>query len=302
MGTPDFAVPSLDVLVRNGYEIAGVITAPDKPAGRGRKLKSSPIKTYASEQNLNILQPKNLKSPQFLEALKGLNANLFIVVAFRMLPEVVWSMPKYGTFNLHGSLLPNYRGAAPINWAIINGEKKTGLTTFFLKHEIDTGEILLQQETDIGSDTTAGELHDILMDMGADLVLETVRAIETNTIVPQAQGAFDPDKKAPKIFPEDTYIDWTRPVKEVHNFIRGLSPFPGARFEAQGKVFKLLRSKVIDGDLAPGEIFSDGKRFLQIGSKGGNIEVLEIQAPGKKAMQIKDFLNGNGLKMLSGES
>lgn len=299
MGTPDFAVPSLEILAEHGYEVAGVITAPDKPAGRGRKLKASPVKRYALENGLKVLQPRNLKAESFLEELRALDANLFIVVAFRMLPVVVWSMPKYGTFNLHGSLLPDYRGAAPINWAVINGEGKTGLTTFFLQHEIDTGEILLQEEVDIGQDSTAGEMHDKMMTVGANLVLDTVRGIESNTLSSKPQGPFDPAKKAPKIFTEDTFINWTKAAKDIHNFIRGLSPFPGARFEACGKTFKLLRAKPVEGDLAPGEIDSDEKQFIHIGTGKGAIEVLEIQAPGKKAMKVKDFLNGNGLKLLT---
>jgi methionyl-tRNA formyltransferase len=300
MGTPDFAVPCLEILIEHGYEIAGVITAPDKPAGRGRQLKASPVKETAEKHGLKVLQPTNLKDKGFLEELKSLRANLFIVVAFRMLPEAVWQMPEIGTFNLHASLLPDYRGAAPINWAIIKGEKTTGVTTFFLKHEIDTGDILLQEKVEIGPETTAGELHDQLMNSGADLVLRTVQGIERNSITEKPQGPFDPNKKAPKIFPGDTFINWDENAQSVHDFIRGLSPYPGAKAHFNGLDFKILRAEQMKEALAgaPGAIKSDGKHFLQIACHDHWINVLEIQAPGKKRMGVKDFLNGNGLELL----
>ena len=228
MGTPDFAVTSLKILVENGYNIVGVITAPDKPAGRGQKIHESAVKKYAVAQNLTVLQPINLKCADNVQEIKDLNANLQIVVAFRMLPEVIWSMPELGTFNLHASLLPQYRGAAPINWAIINGEKETGVTTFFLQHKIDTGDIIAQEKVSIGENETAGELHDKLMDIGSKLVLKTVQQIENRTVTTQPQKENQELKEAFKIFKPFCKIDWSKPINEIHNHIRGLSPYPTA--------------------------------------------------------------------------
>ncbi len=300
MGTPDFAVPSLNILIENGYDVCAVITAPDKPAGRGKKLQSSPVKKAAEAHDIPVLQPTNLKSPEFNRELSALGANLFIVVAFRMLPEMVWNMPEIGTFNLHASLLPDYRGAAPINWAIINGEKETGASTFFLKHEIDTGDILLQSKLPITDGMTAGELHDRLMIDGAELVLETVKGIETNSLTPQAQVISGEPKHAPKIFKEDMIIDWDQETKSVNDFIRGLSPYPCAQALINEKYFKIPGARISERtDITdPGTIWSDGKQKLEIATKDGWIEVLEIQAPGKKRMSTLDFLNGNGLSLL----
>ncbi|HQD13162.1 MAG TPA: methionyl-tRNA formyltransferase, partial [Chitinophagales bacterium] len=246
MGTPDFAVPSLDILVQNNYDVVGVITAPDKPAGRGQQLQQSAVKKYAVEKGLHILQPEKLKNPEFIAELKALEANLFIVVAFRMLPEMVWQMPEYGTFNLHASLLPQYRGAAPINWAVINGEKETGVTTFFLQHEIDTGNIILQETIKIEEEDNAGTVHDKLMNVGSQLVLKTVRAIEENKVQESPQSAINSPqlKHAPKIFKETCLIDWQRPAAEIHNLIRGLSPYPAAFTYLDGKVLKIYSAQI----------------------------------------------------------
>ncbi|MGE5105983.1 MAG: methionyl-tRNA formyltransferase, partial [Sphingobacteriales bacterium] len=250
MGTPEFAVASLDALVKAGCIIVGVITAPDKPAGRGMKLNESPVKKYAVEHGLKVLQPEKLKNPDFLAELKSLNADLQIVVAFRMLPEVVWNMPPMGSVNLHGSLLPQYRGAAPINWAVINGEKETGVTTFKLKHEIDTGDILLQESFPIGEDDTAGEVHDTMKEIGAKLLVKTVAGLAAGTLKEKPQNKFqNPNSKiqdlhhAPKIFTETCKIDFTKSTEEVHNLVRGLSPFPGAFTSLEGKMLKIYRSK-----------------------------------------------------------
>src|SRR5215203_1035819 len=248
MGTPEFAVASLDALVNAGDNIVGVITAPDKPAGRGMKLQESAVKKYAVEKNLRILQPEKLKNTAFLEELKSLRADLQIVVAFRMLPEVVWNMPPMGTINVHGSLLPQYRGAAPINWAIINGEKQTGVTTFKLKHEIDTGNILLQDTIPIGENETAGELHDRLKELGAEVLVKTIHALANGTLKEISQSEISNAKSetimhAPKIFTETCRIDWNKPVDEVHNLIRGLSPFPGAFTHLNEKLLKIYRSE-----------------------------------------------------------
>jgi methionyl-tRNA formyltransferase len=291
MGTPDFAVPSLEILWKHGYEIVGVVTAPDKPGGRLGMLESA-IKTFAVAHGLPVLQPEKLKNPAFLEELKALKADLQVVVAFRMLPEVVWNMPPLGTMNLHGSLLPKYRGAAPINWAIINGEAETGVTTFLLRHEIDTGDVLFQEKIPIGSDDTAGELHDRMMQIGAGLVLRSVQAIEAGAVSPLPQ----PDSAAthaPKIFTETCRIDFGRPTEQVHNFIRGLSPYPGAWTEFDGKTLKILRSTPEGGaPEAPGQFYSDGKHWLKISTADGYIRVLELQMEGKKRIPTQDFLNG----------
>ncbi|NLR93057.1 methionyl-tRNA formyltransferase [Flammeovirga agarivorans] len=295
MGTPDFAVPSLKILVENGYNIVGVITAPDKPAGRGRKLQSSPVKQYAEEAGLNILQPTNLKKPEFQQELKELEVDLQIVVAFRMLPEAVWSMPKIGTFNLHGSLLPDYRGAAPINWAIINGEKVTGVTTFFLQHEIDTGDIIFRQEEPIHEEDTVGDVYGRLMNIGADLVLKTVEKIDQGDYSTTPQVIEGEPKHAPKIFKETCKIDFTKDTETVYNFIRGLSPYPAAWTEIQGKTYKLFKvSKVYDTDVVANEdgFATDNKKYFYIKTADGFIAVHEWQMQGKKRMPVDAFLLG----------
>lgn len=300
MGTPDFAVASLDILVRNGYDIAAVVTAPDKPAGRGQQVQQSAVKKYAVEKGLTVLQPEKLKDPVFLEELRILDADLQIVVAFRMLPEAVWSMPRLGTFNLHGSLLPRYRGAAPINWAVINGEKETGVTTFFLKHEIDTGDVIFREKVSIGEDETAGELHDKLMEIGAHLVLKTVKAIESNTYQLTDQSQLDDTvKHAPKIFKDDCRIDWSKPVDMIHNLVRGLSPYPAAWTEIQSpagqvqslKIFRTTRDHSSHSH-QPGTIFSDGKRNIKVAAADGYIHITDLQLAGKKRMGAEEFLRG----------
>ena len=299
MGTPDFAVTSLKILVENGYNIVGVITAPDKPAGRGQKIHESAVKKYAVAQNLTVLQPINLKCADNVQEIKDLNANLQIVVAFRMLPEVIWSMPELGTFNLHASLLPQYRGAAPINWAIINGEKETGVTTFFLQHKIDTGDIIAQEKVSIGENETAGELHDKLMDIGSKLVLKTVQQIENRTVTTQPQKENQELKEAFKIFKPFCKIDWSKPINEIHNHIRGLSPYPTAwtTFKeietgktVSCKIFRTVIEKA-DHQLATGSITST-KTELKIAVNGGFIHILEIQLEGKKRMETSALLNG----------
>jgi len=296
MGTPEFAVASLDALVKAGCNIVGVITAPDKPAGRGMKLNESAVKKYAVEHHLNILQPEKLKNPEFLEQLKALNADLQIVVAFRMLPEVVWNMPPLGTVNLHGSLLPQYRGAAPINWAIINGEKETGVTTFKLKHEIDTGNILLQEKFSIGEDETAGELHDRMKAIGARVLLETVKGIAAGTLQEKPQESIYPLplKHAPKIFTETCKINWTKPLDKVHNLIRGLSPYPAAYTILENKMLKIYRSekeKTFPSS-APGQWETDQKTYLKFAVPDGYILLKEVQLEGKKKLSIEEFLRG----------
>nr|WP_294901240.1 methionyl-tRNA formyltransferase [uncultured Pedobacter sp.] len=296
MGTPDFAVASLKALLNAGENIVGVITAPDKPAGRGQKLNESAVKKFAVENNLNVLQPEKLKNPEFLEELKALNADLQVVVAFRMLPEAVWAMPKYGTINLHASLLPQYRGAAPINWAIINGEKESGVTTFFLKHEIDTGDVLFSDKVAISDTMTAGDLHDVLMETGAALLTKTVAKIAKHNYQEKPQSAFDEKelRHAPKIFKEDCKIEWNNPNEKVFNLIRGLSPYPTAytSFLDKGlKIYKAEQDKKKPA-IAPGEFLSDGKTYLKFATQDGFISVKEIQQEGKKKMLIEDFLRG----------
>jgi methionyl-tRNA formyltransferase len=299
MGTPEFAVASLDALVNAGCNIVGVVTAPDKPAGRGLKLQESAVKKYAVEKNLKVLQPEKLKNPQFLEELKSLNAELQVVVAFRMLPEVVWNMPAMGTINVHASLLPQYRGAAPINWAVINGEKESGVTTFKLKHEIDTGDILLQGKTVIGENETAGELHDKLKELGAQVLVKTVQGLADDTLKETPQSEIlnfksETVKHAPKIFTETCKIDWCKSVSEVHNLIRGLSPFPGAFTYLNEKLLKIYRSEKESkqSTISPGEFQTDGKTFLQFACSDGFIVVKELQLEGKKKMNVQDFLRG----------
>ena len=299
-GTPDFAVEGLRRLLDAGYDIAAVVTAPDKPAGRGRKLSASPVKKFALAHNLTVLQPHNLKDNSFLDTLRSFQANLFIVVAFRMLPEAVWNMPRYGTFNLHASLLPQYRGAAPINWAIINGETETGVTTFFINHQIDTGHIILQKKTSISDIDTAGTLHDKLMYLGGDLILETVQRIETTNgqveTIPQPESG--PLKPAPKIFKSDCKINWQQPAQAIFNFVRGLSPYPAAWtvFSINGqpvecKIFAVGKEPLPE-TMANGTIVCDGKTYLKIAVPDGLISILELQPQSKKRMPVKAFLNG----------
>lgn len=297
MGTPEFAVASLDALVKAGCNIAGVVTAPDKPAGRGMKLTESAVKKYAVENGLKVLQPEKLKNPEFLAALKSLNADLQIVVAFRMLPEIVWNMPPLGTINVHGSLLPQYRGAAPINWAVINGEKETGVTTFKLKHEIDTGDILLQESLPIGEDETAGEVHDRMKGIGAKVLVETVKGLAENRIAEQPQTLkLKPSTlhHAPKIHTDTCIIHWDRPVETVHNLIRGLSPYPGAFTTLNEKILKVFRSKkeITYPKSTEGDYETDGRTYLKFACADGYLHLLEVQLEGKKRMSIDDFLKG----------
>ncbi len=302
MGTPQFAVESLRALVEGEYQIVGVITMPDKPVGRGHKVQFSAVKEYALQQNLTLLQPENLKDQGFLEELRKLEADLQIVVAFRMLPEVVWDMPPLGTFNLHASLLPQYRGAAPINWAIINGEKETGATTFFLTHEIDTGKIILQRKLAIGESDNAGIVHDKLMVMGAEMVCETVDMIAKNEIQPIAQEQLYDQvadlKPAPKIFKDTCELDFFKSSSEAHNFVRGLSPYPAAwaKLEVDDKdmVLKIFGAEpeIAVHSYTPGTLLIDGKESAKIALKDGYLNLLEVQAPGKRRMKIIDFLNG----------
>ena len=304
MGTPDFAVESLKILVENNYNVVGVITMPDKPSGRGHKLQFSAVKQYAIENNLPILQPEKLKDENFLEALKALRADVQVVVAFRMLPEVVWSMPRLGTFNLHASLLPQYRGAAPINWAIINGEKETGATTFFLTHEIDTGKIILQEKISISETDDAGSVHDKLMLMGAKMVRKTIDLLilgETDAI-DQSQFIHPETelKAAPKIFKDTCKIDFTKSVGDGYNFIRGLSPYPTAWTELQFpnqqeptllKIYETEKEYIEHND-QPGTLITDGKKFAKIALKDGYLQLKSVQAPAKKRMNIGELLRG----------
>lgn len=294
MGTPEFAVPSLQILVENGYSVVGVITAPDKPRGRGQQLIPSPVKQYAEQAGLNILQPTNLKDPDFQQQLHDLKANLQVVVAFRMLPEAVWAMPELGTFNLHASLLPQYRGAAPINWAIMNGEKETGLTTFFLQQQIDTGAIIFQEKESISEEDTVGSLYERLMQKGAGLVLKTVKAVEQGNVPQSPQDESGTLKPAPKIFKETCEINWNRPFNEIRNFVRGLSPYPAAWTELNDKnlkVFALEPATDFRKEAAAGEYLIDGKRLLYKTADGW-ASLTDIQLQGKKRMQTEEFLRG----------
>jgi methionyl-tRNA formyltransferase len=297
MGTPEFAVPSLNKLYEAGYDIVGVVTAPDKPAGRGMQLSESAVKKYAVENNLSVLQPEKLKDPVFIETLRSLNADLQVVVAFRMLPEIVWNMPPLGTINLHASLLPQYRGAAPINWAIINGEKQTGVTTFKLQHQIDTGNILLQEKIPVADDETAGSLHDKMMYTGAQLLLQTIRQIENGTIQEMVQPStadLSVLKSAPKIFNETCEINWNQPIDKIYNLIRGLSPYPTAFTyldEKKLKIFSSEKEKTNESNES-GKILTDHKTFLKFCATDGYISLKEIQLEGKKRMNIQDFLRG----------
>ena len=291
-GTPDFAVEGLKVIVENNYNIVGVITAPDKPAGRGKKLSESAIKKYAINNGLKVLQPTNLKSNEFVNELKTLNANLQIVVAFRMLPEIVWNMPELGTFNLHASLLPQYRGAAPINWVIINGETKTGVTTFFLQHEIDTGNIILQEEIKISENDNAETLHDKLMKLGGSVILKTVKQIESGNINSTPQNNESELKLAPKIFKPDTKINWDNSTKYIYDFIRGLSPYPASWTKINGKFLKIFETEKDFITVSSDKIITDNKTYLKIKTNDGYISLLSVQLEGKKRIIISDFLRG----------
>lgn len=294
LGTPDFAAASLKKLVEHEVDIVAVITAPDKPKGRGKKMATSTVKDYALSVGLPVLQPTNLKSPAFIEELASYQADLQIVVAFRMLPVVVWDMPPLGTFNLHGSLLPQYRGAAPINWAVMNGETETGVTTFFLKHEIDTGKIIFQEKEPIKKEDTVGSLYERLMHKGADLVLKTVRAIAEGDYPQIPQPTSKALKHAPKIFKEDCKINWHLPAEEIRNFVRGLSPYPAAWSLLDGKTIKIFQvAKISDQIHKPiGKFYSDGKTYLRIKTQDGTLDILDLQMEGKKRMLVQDFLRG----------
>lgn len=297
MGTPAFAVASLSALLQAKMNVVGVVTAPDKPAGRGMQLQQSAVKQFALAHDLPILQPEKLKSSEFFEALNQWAPELQVVVAFRMLPEQIWSFPPMGTLNVHGSLLPQYRGAAPINWAIINGEKETGVTTFQLQHAIDTGAILLQDRIPIAPNNTAGEIHDTMMEVGAQLLVKTLHGLFNNSIqaVPQDQVMGNEGlQHAPKIFTKDCEIDWEKPCASIHNLIRGLAPFPGAITKIDGKIVKLFLTQMIEGPPTevPGTFVTDGKTYAKIACKDGYIGLSDIQWEGKKRMPIIDFLRG----------
>ncbi len=298
MGTPEFAVASLDILIQNNYDVVAVVTVPDKPAGRGQQLQQSAVKKYALDKSLKVLQPDKLKDETFINELKELKADLQIVVAFRMLPEVVWNMPPLGTYNLHGSLLPKYRGAAPINWAIINGETESGVTSFKLKHEIDTGSIMLQSKVPIHKTTTAGELHDSLMQLGAALILKTVRAIESGDyeLKPQDESQ---SIHAPKLYKETCKIEWNNSSEKIYNLIRGLSPYPAAFTEFNDKNNQTQGIKIFSSEIeetnhsySSGNVISDGKTFLKVACTNGFIHIKELQMSGKKRMLIEEFLRG----------
>jgi methionyl-tRNA formyltransferase len=297
MGTPEFAVPSLRALVDSKFNVVAVVTAPDKPQGRGQKLSISAVKEVALELGIPVLQPINLKAQEFADQLKSFNANLQIVVAFRMLPESVWAMPALGTFNLHASLLPQYRGAAPINWAIINGEKETGATTFFLQHEIDTGEILLQEKEPISDTDTAGSLYERLMHKGAGMVVRTTRAIAEGTTRPVPQPQTSSFLKAPKIFKETCKIDWNETSVKIRNLVRGLNPYPSAWTEINGKTFKIHAVTITTQDkrATPGTIDTDNKSYIAIATSDGWVNVDELQPEGKRKMTTAEFLKGNRL-------
>jgi len=304
MGTPDFAVAPLEALLNAGCNVVGVITNPDKPAGRGQKIQESAVKKFAVEKGLYILQPEKFRNEEFLNELRDLKADLQVVVAFKMLPEMVWNMPKYGTLNLHASLLPQYRGAAPINWAIINGDKETGVSTFLLQHEIDTGNILFQEKINIAENDNVEIIHDKLMNVGANLLVKTVKAIELGTYsqIPQKDfsSSHEPFKRAPKIFKEDCKIDWTKDLEDIHNLIRGLSPYPAAWTELlpndEGKrvglkIFTSKKEATIHSEI-DGTLITDGKSNLKVAVKGGFVHISMLQQAGKKRMKTEDFLRG----------
>ena len=302
MGTPEFAVEPLRCLVEGGYNVVGVITMPDKPAGRGHKVQYSPVKQFALEQDLPLLQPEKLKEETFVQALRDWRADLQIVVAFRMLPEIVWNMPRLGTFNLHASLLPQYRGAAPINWAVINGDTETGITTFFLKHEIDTGEVFQQVRVPIADTDNVEIVHDRLMKLGGELVIETVEAIlndNVQTISQEKMETVGELRPAPKIFKETCRIDWNQPVKRIYDFVRGLSPYPTAWCEIKNATGELVTVKVFETEkifeshqLTPGTVWTDGKKFLRIAAQDGFVGILSLQLAGKKRLGIEELLRG----------
>ena len=301
MGTPEFSVPSLKILLDAGHQILAVVTPPDRPAGRGRKLKACPVKEFAVENDLPVLQPEKLRNPEFIDTLRKLNPDIIVVVAFRMLPEVVWQLPKNGTFNLHSSLLPDYRGAAPMNHAIINGEKESGVTTFLLDHEIDTGKILFKEKVAISDEMNVGELHDILMEKGAELVLKTVNALESGQVVPVDQNTVAEGQKlspAPKFTKEDLRIDWKKNAVDVHNFVRGLSPYPAAFTnlispDKDAYILKVYKTTLTEkSSTVPGETDTDGKSYLHIATGDKYISVDSLQLAGKKRMRITDFLRG----------
>jgi len=300
-GTPEFAVEGLRTLLLNNYNIVGVVTAPDKPAGRGRKIQESDVKKFAIENNLNVLQPTNLKSEEFTSQLKELNADLQIIVAFRMLPKIVWDMPKYGTFNLHASLLPQYRGAAPINWAIINGEKETGVTSFFLNENIDTGNIILQEKINISETDNVGVLYEKLMKLGGKVILTTVKQIEDGTVKEISQEKLLDNieqKPAPKIYRKNLSIDWNKPTTEIYNFIRGLSPYPTAWTKIDGKILKLyeVKKSISNHSNKCGQIDTDKKSYIKIFTKDGFIELKDVQIEGKRRIKVDEFLRGfNGV-------
>ena len=299
LGTPDFAVASLDAIMQSTHEVVGVVTVPDRQAGRGQKVVYSPVKQYALDHQLPLLQPERLRDPAFLEALAALRADIFVVVAFRMLPEAVWNMPPHGTFNLHASLLPAYRGAAPINWAIIRGEQRTGVTTFLLNHHIDEGNILLQAETPIAPDDTAGTLHDRLADIGRTLVVRTLDALDAGTLTPTPQQGTA--STAPKIFKDDTRIDFRQPGKRVVDFVRGLAPYPAATLtlrspdgdEVPFKIFDVAYSPC--EKTTPGTLQSDGKTFIKIAVTDGFVSILSLQMSGKRKNSVEEFLRGKNI-------
>jgi methionyl-tRNA formyltransferase len=298
MGTPEFSVPSLDLLVENGWNVVAVITAPDKPQGRGKKLGISPVKEAALKYQIPVLQPINLKSPDFIDQLKSFRADVQVVVAFRMLPEAVWDMPPRGTFNLHASLLPDYRGAAPINWAIIQGEKETGVTTFFLKHEIDTGSIIFQEKEPILPVDNMGTMYEKLKQKGSQLVLKTIEAIAKGDPEVKKQDESKALHKAPKIFKETGKIDWQDSAENIHNLVRGLSPYPAAWTKIKDKTCKIFQSEIIEGEpmeKKPGEYETDGKTYLNFQTGKNKVSILDLQLEGKKRMLIGDFLRGNKL-------
>lgn len=302
MGTPGFAVASLKVLVENKMNVVAVVTAPDKPVGRGQKMNTSDVKKYAESVNIPVLQPEKLKNPEFIEELKSFNADLQVVVAFRMLPEIVWAMPKMGTINLHGSLLPQYRGAAPIHWAVINGETETGVTTFFIEHEIDTGKIIFSEKLSIGKNENTGSVHDRLMEIGANLVLKTVKAIEINDFPQTAQVFTNELKHAPKIFKETAKIDWKQTTAKVHDFIRGMSPFPVAWTIINEKVLKVFETEVFEDShlenppliykYSEYNLLTDGKTYLAVSTLDGSLSLKVLQLEGKKRMGVDEFLRG----------
>ena len=301
MGTPDFAVESLDAICQAGYNVVGVVTVPDRQTGRGLKVTYSPVKEYALAHNLPLLQPEKLRDEQFLADLKAWDADIFVVVAFRMLPQCVWAMPRLGTFNLHGSLLPQYRGAAPINWAVINGEQETGITTFLLNEKIDEGRILLQDRTPINADDTAETVHDRLAQMGRSLVVRTLDGLEAGTLNPVAQTECGELKPAPKIFKPDCAIRWERGGEEIRNFVRGLSSYPAATMQMADQNEKLQQFKVFEvacetaENSVVGEVLTDGKNYLKIGVADGYVSILSLQISGKRRNSIQDFLRGNNV-------